>query len=451
MRDSERLELPEGFLWGVSTSSHQVEGGNTGNNWHRWEEQGRIHTGERSGQACRFWAHPEGELDAARELGLSAMRISVEWSRIEPQPGVFDADALAHYRRIVEGIRERGMEPWVCLHHFTNPLWFEDQGAFLAADAEARFVQFATRTVEALGDVCDRWLTFNEPNVYAVQGYLRGEFPPGRTGQVVALMRVTAAMLRAHARTYRMIHQRVPKAQVGWAHHETVMDPARPNHPLDQRVARLQDAFFNDLFPAALRTGKLRASVPRIAGDVAEARDTFDLFGLNLYGRLLVRFDLRKPTELFGNHQVPNDSPRGETEHDGSPIGDAYPDGLERVLMRRARLGRPMVVTEHGVADGADRIRPWLLTRAVAAVHRAIGQGADVRGFFHWTLTDNFEWTWGWKKRFGLYALNEATGERTARPSARYYAAIAQANALSRAMVARYAPAEEAALFGASD
>jgi beta-glucosidase len=444
----DRLEFPEGFLWGVSISSHQSEGGNTQNNWHRWEEQGRIHTGERSGKACELWTHPERELDAARELGLNALRLSIEWSRVEPRPGEFDDAALAHYRAIIEAIRERGMEPWVCLHHFTNPLWFEDAGAFLASDAEERFVRYATRTVEALGDVCDRWLTFNEPNVYAVQGYLRGEFPPGRSGQVLALLRVTAAMLRAHARAYRMIHHRLPDAQVGWAQHETVMDPARPDHPLDQRAARLQDAFFNGHFTDALRTGRLRGSVPRLMGDVSEARDTFDFFGLNLYGRLLVRFDLRSPTELFGSHRVPTDSPRGETEYDGSPIGDAYPDGLERVLLRRASLGRPMVVTEHGVADAADRIRPWLLTRAVAAVHRALAQGADVRGFFHWTLTDNFEWTWGWKKRFGLYALDVATGQRTARPSARYYAAIAQANALSRAMVQRYAPAELDTLLG---
>jgi beta-glucosidase len=448
MQASGRLEFPEGFLWGVSTASHQVEGDNTNNNWHRWEELGKIHTGERAGKACDFWAHPERDLDGAHELGLNALRMSIEWSRVEPRPGEIDEDALSRYRQIVEAIRERGMEPWLCLHHFSNPLWFEDAGAFLAPDAEDRFVPFANRVVDALGDVCDRWLTFNEPNVYAVQGYLRGEFPPGKSGDVLSLLRVTAAMLRAHARVYRMIHRKVPGAQVGWAHHETVMEPARPDHPLDRRVARLQSALFNDPFPDALRTGRLRGAVPRLVGDVGEARDTFDFYGLNLYGKLLVRFDFRSAMEMFGRHEVPREAPAGETEYDGSPIGDACPDALEHVLVRRAAMGKPLVVTEHGVADGADRIRPWLLTRSVAAVHRAIARGCDVRGFFHWTLTDNFEWTWGWKKRFGLFALDEHTQERTARPSAHYYAAIAQANALSRAMVERYAPLEAAALFG---
>ncbi|MFW6052235.1 MAG: glycoside hydrolase family 1 protein [Myxococcota bacterium] len=436
-----RLSFPDGFLWGVSVSSHQVEGGNV-NSWSRWEEQGHVHPGEHAGRACDWWANAERDLDLAKELGLGALRFSIEWSRVEPRPGEWDEGALRRYRQICEGIRERGMEPWICLHHFSNPLWFEDAGAFLARDADARFAAYAARVVDALGDVCDRWLTFNEPNVYVAQGYLRGEFPPGRSGDVLGMMRATAAMARGHARAYRHIHGRVPGAQVGWAHHEIVFDPARPGHPLDRRVARLQDLFFNDPFPDVVRTGRLRGGPRAVVGDVAEARDTFDLYGLNLYGRLLVRFDPRRPVELFGAHEDPGEAPRGASELDGSPVGDAYPAGLGRVIDKRSALGRPIYVTEHGVADAADRIRPWLLTHAVRHVHDAIARGRDVRGFFHWTLTDNFEWTWGWKKRFGLVALDVATQERTPRPSARYYAAIARANALTAEMVREHAPGE---------
>jgi beta-glucosidase len=159
-------QFPEGFLWGVSTAAHQVEGSNHNNQWSDWEAAGRIRSGEFSGNACDWWNNAERDFDLAQEMGLNALRLSVEWSRIEPQRDHWDTAALKRYRTMLEALRQRKIQPMVCLHHFTHPRWFEQKGAFLAPDAAERFELFTRRVVEELGDLCRHWVTFNEPNVY---------------------------------------------------------------------------------------------------------------------------------------------------------------------------------------------------------------------------------------------------------------------------------------------
>lgn len=433
------LRFPDAFLWGVSMSAQQTEGGNTRNNWARWERLGRIRRGQRFGDAIGFWDDFERELDLAAELGLRALRFSVEWSRIEPEPGRWDEVALARYRRIAEAVRARRMTPVVCLHHFTNPLWLEGRGGLLAADAPDRFEAYARRVVDALGDLVPLWLTFNEPNVYAFCGYHTGEFPPGRRGAVIDHARVLASIARCHARAYHVIHAAWPDAQVGWTQHVLVLDPATPR-PLDRVAARVQDYLFNESFVRVMVEGRSLAAMRPFVGDLSEVRECFDLVGINLYGRALVRFAPGRPHELFGRRETPPGAPTGDGDAAGAPYGEAYPYGLYRAGARWAHLGRPIYVFEHGVPDADDRLRPWVLARGVRHVHELIRDGHDVRGYFHWTLTDNFEWNWGWDLRFGLVALDPVTGRRTVRGSGRLYGAIARANALSRELVAAHAP-----------
>src|SRR5690348_10528436 len=436
----EGLAFPSGFRWGVATSSHQCEGGNTANNWYAWERAGHIKTGEHAELACDWWRSAERDFDLARELGLNALRLSVEWSRVEPRPGEGDGAALTRYREMLRGLRDRDIEPMVTLHHFTNPLWFEERGGFLAADAVERFDRFTERVVTELGDLCDLWCTVNEPNVYAVQGYLFGAFPPGRKGDALAVLRVQAALARAHAAAYRTIHRLQPAARVGWAQHVNIFDPAHPGNPLDRLAAGLQDAAFNDFFLRAVTSGRAAFPLSLVAGDLRAVRDTCDYIGVNVYYRDLVAFDPRAPTELFGRRFADPAGARSD-QPIGSAWGEVYPDGLRRVALRVAALGKPIYVTENGVADAADRLRPWQLSLAVRALYAAIAAGADVRGYYHWTLVDNFEWSEGWKTRFGLVALDPQTQARTPRRSAALYSAIARANALTPAMLAEYAPA----------
>ncbi len=436
---SQPLAFPDGFLWGVATASHQYEGGNTNNQWYAWEQAGHIKTGEACGRACDWWENAERDFDLAARMRLNALRLSLEWSRIEPQPGEWNDAALARYRQMLQGLRQRGLEPLLTLHHFTHPIWFEERGAFLAPDAVRLFTRYVSRTVAALGDLCDFWCTLNEPNVYSVRGYQLGGWPPGRVGDLRGAIRAQATMARAHAAAYREIHRQQPGARVGWAHHFNTFDPARRSSPLDRIVAGVQDAGFNDFFPRAVLTGRAAFPFSLFAGDLAAVKGTCDYVGINVYARDLVAFDLRSPTTLFGRRFAALGAPRGDGGVD-SIYGEIYPAGIARVARRVAVFGKPIYVTENGVADATDRLRPWLLVSAVSAMHQVLADGIDLRGYFHWSLVDNFEWDDGWGMRFGLVALDEQTQQRTMRPSGDLYGAIAHANALTPDMLHQYAP-----------
>src|SRR5690242_70125 len=170
------LRFPEGFLWGTASSSHQCEGNNTNNQWHRWEQQGHVFTGETSGDAANWWQNAESDFALAEQMGNNALRLSLEWSRIEPAEGRWDSAAIDRYRQMLLDLRRRRMVPLVTLHHFTEPLWFVDRGGFANEENIRFFVRYVKYAVEALRDLCDFWVTINEPNVYATQGYELGSF-----------------------------------------------------------------------------------------------------------------------------------------------------------------------------------------------------------------------------------------------------------------------------------
>lgn len=432
------LTFPDGFRWGVATSSHQYEGGNT-NSWSAWERAGHIKSGDSCGRAADWWEHAERDFDFAWSLGLNALRLSLEWSRIEPRPGEWDTRALERYRSMLQGLRERSIEPLVTLHHFTNPLWFEERGAFLASSSVDHFVRYVSHAVEALGDLCDFWCTINEPSIYAFVGYHLGDWPPGRRGDVRAVARVQANLARAHAAAYAAIHDIQPAARVGWAQHHNLLDPANPRSRRDRLLAGIMDAAFNDFFPRAVLTCKAAFPFSLVAGDLSVVRGACDFVGINVYYRDLVTFDLRRPLELFGRRLTPPGAPHGDRGV-ALDTGEVYPQGIARIAQRASALGKPIYVTENGVADAHDRLRPWLLATAARAMHEAISAGVDLRGYYHWSLVDNFEWAEGWKLRFGLAALDNQTQERTPRPSAALYGAIAHANGLAPEMLREYAP-----------
>lgn len=437
---SAALTFPAGFRWGVATAAHQYEGDNTNNSWYAWEQGGHIKSGERSGLACDWWRNAERDFDLAQRLGLNALRLSLEWSRIEPRPGEWDDAAIARYRQMLAGLRERAIEPMVTLHHFTNPLWLEQRGAFLWSEAPERFARFVRFAVERLADLCDFWCTINEPNVYAIVGYVIGDWPPGRKDAFGAATRAQGSLARAHAAAYHAIHDVQPAARVGWAQNMNTFDPARPGFAPDRWAARALDAAFNGFFPQAVRNGRVRFPFGLGAGDLAIVRGTADWVGLNLYYRDLVRFDPRLPGQLFARREVAKGAPLGDQPVTGS-WGEVYPQGIVPLTERLAVLGKPIYVTENGVSDAADRLRPWQIARAAKALHDALARGVDLRGFYEWSLVDNFEWAEGWTTRFGLAALDPATQERTLRRSGELYGAIAHANALTPTMLREYAPA----------
>ena len=436
---SPRLRFPEGFLWGVSTAAHQVEGASDNSQWSAWEAAGRIKSGDLCGRACDWWNNAERDFDLAQEIGVNALRLSVEWSRIEPQEDQWDSRALERYRQMLQGLLQRGIQPMICLHHFTHPLWFENKGAFLNKQAEELFERFTRRVVHDLGDLCQCWVTFNEPNVYTALGYVLGEFPPGKKGQIVTALRVIGAVARAHTRAYRAIHELQPTAQVGWAHNYVVFQASNPSAVLDRWVAALLSELFNESFLRLIEQGRLCFPLNLADGNAAGARGMCDFVGLNVYSRFHVAFDLKCASQLFGRVFVPDHVPQGDKGFE-SAYGEAYPKAIRVAVERVSRLAKPIYILENGVPDAQDRIRPWLIVNAVQELHSLIREGRDVRGYFHWTLTDNFEWSEGWGLRFGLVALDPKTQDRAIRNSGRLYGAIARSNELSQEMIEQYYP-----------
>ncbi len=431
----DRIDFPEGFLWGVSTAAHQVEGGNHNNQWCDWEVRGNIRSGDICGDACDWWNNADGDFDLAQSMGLNALRISVEWSRIEPEEGRWDFQSLARYREMLQALLRRGMAPMVCLHHFTHPMWFEKKGAFLHPEAPALFERFTRQVVSALGDLCQSWVTFNEPNVYAALGYVLGEFPPGRKGEVGNALRVNSAQARAHLLAYRAIHEMQPSAEVGWAQHIAVFEgisvgPAR-------WVAGLLNLLFNEGFLKLIEQGGLGFPLSMFDGAGRDVKGSCDFVGLNVYSRFHVAFDATHPGQLFGRIFVPSHVPQGDPGME-KPYGEAYPKAIRIAVKRAARLGKPIYILENGVPDAHDRIRPWLIVSVIKELRRLLDDGYDIRGYFHWTLTDNFEWAEGWNLRFGLVALDERSQVRTMRKSGELYGEIARSNGLSWKVATKY-------------
>jgi len=442
------LAFPEGFLWGTATASHQVEGGNTGNDWHLWEQgKGHIVDGSRSGLASDWWGsdgaglddqglagRAEADLSVAAQLSQNTHRLSLEWSRLEPEQGAWSRPAIERYRQILGFMRDQGMTPMVTLHHFTLPLWASDRGGWENEESVGWFTRYVELCFDAFGDLCNLWCTINEPMVYAVYGYLFGLWPPGRGG-FSALLRVVRNQAQAHASAYEAIHWRRADALVGYATHLRVFDPASPRWQ-DRAAAGLVDYLFNELQLVAFRNGTLPFPFGWAPGRQSRsAEKVIDFVGLNYYSRDMVALDLRRPKDLFLRRFA---NPNGPYSMDG--WGEIYPEGLYRSFLRMGLEGVPVYLTEFGVPDNEDRQRPRFIIEHVAAMHRALREGIPIRGAYFWSLVDNFEWAAGWSARFGLISLNPQTQERRLTRSAEVYGRIARANGLERSLVAEVAP-----------
>jgi len=425
--------FPRGFLWGTATAAHQVEGNNTNNQWWKWEQEG--HTKGTSGLAADWWGGRwKEDFDRAAEGGQNAHRMSVEWSRIQPTPDTWDEDALERYRNILRGLRDRGITALITLHHFSDPLWFFEMNGWENQQAPALFEKFVRKTVEALKEYCTLWCTINEPNIYALSGYVTGDFPTKHRGTRLA-MRVLANMLRGHAAAYRAIHQIQPEARVGYAHHHRPMISKRSWSPLDAWMRSLRYNGVNMAFPSGISTGIMNTPVGRF--QVPEAKGTQDFLGLNYYSVDTVSFHPGKPRELFTSSELPADADMS-TNRFIANIPTGLFDTITWAVQTYPNL--PILITENGVEDSNDTMRPRYLAQHIHQMWRAVNFNWPVKGYFHWTLVDNFEWERGWTQRFGLWGLDVETQKRTKRPSADLYAEICKENGLSSEMVQKYCP-----------
>jgi beta-glucosidase len=425
--------FPPGFLWGTATASHQVEGGNTNNNWYAWEnQQNTILENHQAGDACGWWnGRWKEDFDRAADGGQNAHRLSIEWSRVQPAPDRWDEQALDYYREMLRGLVHRGITPMVSLHHFTDPLWLTEMGGWENDQSPVLFEKYVHKTVEAIREYVHTWVTINEPNVYVYGGYLGGGFPPGKNDLKTAFQ-VLANMLRGHAAAYHTIHALQTNALVGVAPNYRSMAPARSFFALDRLVARQLSASYNDAFPRAMLDGQLRFAFR--SQNIPEAVGTQDFIGVNYYTRDLVEFVLN-PGVLFSRRYFP---PKAELSETGFLAN--VPQGFFEALRWASQFGKPIFVTENGVDDSSDSLRPRYLLEHLHQLWHALNYDWDIRGYFHWTLVDNFEWERGWTQRFGLWELNTETQQRTPRPSAQLYAEICKGGAITPDLVNQYAP-----------
>lgn len=434
------FHFPRGFLWGTATAAHQVEGNNMNNGWYAWEnEPGRIVNGDKAGLACDWWGGRWREdFDRAADGKQNAHRMSVEWSRIQPTPDRWDEAALDRYREMVRGLVERGLTPMVTLHHFSDPLWLLELGGWENDAVAGHFEKFVVKVVEALKEYVSLWITINEPNVFASLAYVSGVFPPGKQ-DLGAMQRVMVNQVRAHSAAYHAIHRIQQQARVGMAVMYRSFKPAARWSPLDRTVTWMLIRLFNDFFPRALTDGVGRLLLGNRR--IPEAKGTQDFLGFNYYTRELIAFNL-DAKQGYVRRSFSKDAELSHTKFTANEPGGMF-EGLKWGL----QFNVPIIITENGIDDPDDRLRPRYLLQHLHQVWRAVNFNYPVKGYFHWTLVDNFEWDRGWTQPYGLWELDPRSQARRKRPSADLYAAICQENGISSEMVARYAPELFAEMF----
>ena len=391
--DAPALEFPSGFTWGVATAAHQIEGGNVNNDWWAWEHDPASGTLEPSGDACDSFHRWREDIGLVADMGLGAYRFSLEWSRIEPAEGEFSTAALEHYRRMCAACHGHGITPVVTFHHFTTPLWLTRRGGWEAPDAPDCFARFVSRATAYLGDLVGWACTINEPNVVAVMGYFQGQYPPGVKEDFLRYSAVNETMIRAHRLAVEALRAGPGDFPVG-------LSLSMAEITADEGGEALRDGAEEMLENVFLR-----------------ATEADDYVGVQCYTRM-----------HFGpDGLAPNDPAVPVTQ-----MGDEYwPQAVEHTVRRAASVsGRPVVVTENGIATADDTERIAFLTEALRSAHRCLDEGIDLRGYFVWSLLDNFEWHLGYGPKFGLVAVAPGTFERRPKPSAHWFGEVARSGRL---------------------
>jgi len=377
------VRFPIVFSWGTSTSAYQIEGGNTNADWWRYERAEGTRAVEVCGDACDSWNRYEEDLDILASLGLDAFRLSVEWARIEPQRGVFSEEALAHYRRVLEACHRRHITPDVTLHQFTLPLWVADEGGFESPEIVAWMANYARRVGESLGDLIGIACTINEPNIVAIMGYLTGNFPPQVTS---------------------------------WERFTNVNTTMRACHVAMRDALRATGGTYPIGLPLSMQEYEaLPGCEERMHSFREEMEDKYllslrddDYVGVQCYTKL-----------FFGPDGVVTD-PEGEL----TDMGYLYwPQCVEYTVRRAAQLAQiPIIITENGIGTVDDEQRIRYLGEALDGVRELLSDGVDVRGYFQWSLLDNFEWNYGYRAEFGIVSVDRTTFARTLKPSAQWFA-----------------------------
>ncbi|MDO8513225.1 MAG: glycoside hydrolase family 1 protein [bacterium] len=379
------MAFPENFLFGSATSAHQIEGGNINSDWYAWEQiPGHIRGGSTSLIACDSWNKYNEDIKLLLNTNQNAYRMSIEWAKIEPEEGMFNKKAINHCRKQFELLKKNNIKIMVTLFHFTLPQWVAKKDGFASKDNIKYFVRFCQKMAEEYKGSIDFWATLNEPNVYVQKGYIEGSWCPGEKNKIKAL-KSWSNFIKAHNLVYNAIKSVSPQTPIGPVVSTMVFKPYK-NNILDRSLCYLARLFFYN------------AMLKRMA-------KKSDFIGLNYY--LKTTLQAKNPIVVKDN-SVQNDY--------GWHV---HPEGIYETIEECTKWGKPIYITENGLADAKDRLRPQFLKDTFDWLQKAIADNLPIKGYFHWSLLDNFEWASGYTMKFGLHTI-----DRKPRPSAQIYAEL---------------------------
>ncbi|SBV97615.1 Beta-glucosidase [uncultured Eubacteriales bacterium] len=419
------FRFPENFSLGVASAATQVDGDCKNSNWYDWYQKGHIKDGFDPDVATMHRKFLREDTGLMASLGIGHYRFGLEWARIEPREGVFSDEEFDKIREEILLLREKGISVLVTIHHFSNPIWFEEKGGFLCPESLQIFLRLTEKVVEKLGDLISEYITINEPNVYAVSGYMGGDFPPGENN-LAKTLKVIKNMGVCHRRAYERIHALRKKmgytdTKVGFAHHMRAFAPYHAKNPWYRLCSDASEYLFQGQISKSYLLGA--------AGDKGRYAD---FLGLNYYSRTA--------SKGFADSTFP-----------GVPVNDlgweSYPQGIVDCCRKLHAIlpDLPIYITENGTADNSDAFRTRFLYEHVKALCES---GLPVTRYYHWCFVDNFEWLEGFTARFGIVELNTETMERTVKKSGRFYQKMIENRGVTAEMAA--AAMEEAYPIGAN-
>ncbi len=404
--------FPKNFFWGASIASHQVEGGNV-NQWSQWELahakefaqtahqrlswlqnwhdikfQAEDPNNYVSGRGVDHYRRYEKDFDIITDLNMNAFRFGIEWSRIEPEEGIWDEKEIKHYKKYISELRKRKIEPFLNIWHWTYPTWFDEKGGFKKRQNIKYFERFVSKVAEEFCSDVNYVITLNEPNVYASFSYATGEWPPQEKSWISTFF-VYINLVTAHKRAYNILKRYKGTLQVGVAAQLANIQAKRPHSLLDSIATKWMRYFWNWWFLYRIKNQQ------DFIG--------FNYYFTDYYTGLLKRENPHVPISDLGWYMEP--------------------EGLYPLLIRIwSKYKKPIFVTENGLADENDSYRRWWIEETIIAMERAISEGVDLQGYFHWSLLDNFEWKYGYWPKFGLVEVDRKDMSRHIRPSAKWFA-----------------------------
>lgn len=424
--DKNILVFPKNFFWGSATSAFQVEGG--GNDdwtdwanknanclaleaktyWQSWQLQKFPEILEKEnyipGKVADHFNMYKQDFDLVEQLNQNAHRLSLEWSRIQPEEDVFNQEAIEHYREVLKDLKKRNIKIFLTIWHWTNPLWVRNQGGWENKKTIFDFEKYVNRLAQEFGDLVDFWQPLNEPGTYIGMSFIQGSWPP----QVKSFWRANKAfknLMEAYRCSYKAIKKIKPESQVGMSHYAVYNVPYK-NKLINKICVKPIDYFRNWRFLNSINK-------------------TNDFIGIQFYhtDHLNITWKFKFGPGRWGFLELKNPN------HDVTDMNwDIFPEGIYHLIKRAAKYGKPIFITENGLADKFDEKRERFIKEHLVWIHKAITEGVDVRGYFYWSLLDNFEWDKGYWPRFGLVEVDYKTLKRTIRPSATEYAEICRNN-----------------------